>query len=289
MVAISSPIGIEALPHDAARRADLRPPRRGPRPRRQLRAPGARSRCTTPDPAEVDERAAPRLRRASRCPPCALAGRDGAGRDAGRCSSASRPTACRCSSIPGRRRRPAAAEASLDRAAVVAGADRLRRPDAGRVADLRHPRPARAARACASCSRCWPAAPRCVSERLATRGGPAVDLRDPLTFYDTSSYGPRLVEAMARWVGPSQLVYGSDRPVIEPVRTGREVELMDNAARVTAATPWRRRYEPDARRARALRRRPGRSPPSAGATWCATPTTCASTSRSGTTRTSTPG
>ena len=40
-----------------------------------------------------------------------------------------------------------------------------------------------------------------LSERLATRGGPAVDLQDPLTFYDTSSYGPRLVEAMARWVG----------------------------------------------------------------------------------------
>jgi 6-methylsalicylate decarboxylase len=69
-----------------------------------------------------------------------------------------------------------------------------------------------------------------LSERLAARGGPPVDLRDPLTFYDTSSYGPQVVEAMARLVGPRQLLYGSDRPVIEPVRTGREVELMSNAA-----------------------------------------------------------
>jgi predicted TIM-barrel fold metal-dependent hydrolase len=69
-----------------------------------------------------------------------------------------------------------------------------------------------------------------LSERLATRGGPPVDLDDPLTFYDTSSYGPRVVEAMARWVGPSQLLYGSDRPVIEPVLTGREAELMANGS-----------------------------------------------------------
>ena len=69
-----------------------------------------------------------------------------------------------------------------------------------------------------------------LSERLTARGGPAVDLHDPLTFYDTSSYGPKLVEATARWVGPSQLVYGSDRPVIDPVVTGREVELMANGS-----------------------------------------------------------
>jgi hypothetical protein len=73
-----------------------------------------------------------------------------------------------------------------------------------------------------------------LAERLATRGGPEIDLRDPLTFYDTSSYGPKMVETMARWVGPSQLVYGSDRPVVEPLPTGREAELMANAARVLA-------------------------------------------------------
>jgi hypothetical protein len=70
------------------------------------------------------------------------------------------------------------------------------------------------------------------SERLAARGGPAVDLRDPRTFYDTSSYGRAMVDAMARWVGDAQLVYGSDRPVVEPVRTGRDRALMANAARV---------------------------------------------------------
>jgi 6-methylsalicylate decarboxylase len=68
------------------------------------------------------------------------------------------------------------------------------------------------------------------TERLTARGGPAVDLHDPLTFYDTSSYGPMMIEAMAAWLGPDRLVYGSDRPVIEPVRSGREVELMTNAA-----------------------------------------------------------
>ena len=69
-----------------------------------------------------------------------------------------------------------------------------------------------------------------LAERLDARGGPRIDLRDPLTYYDTSSYGPTVVEAMARWLGPDRLVYGSDRPVIEPVPTGREVDLMHNAA-----------------------------------------------------------
>jgi 6-methylsalicylate decarboxylase len=74
-----------------------------------------------------------------------------------------------------------------------------------------------------------------LSERLATRGGPTTDLADPLTFYDTSSYGPRMIETMARWVGAQQLVYGSDRPVVEPVVTGRERELMTNAAHLLSA------------------------------------------------------
>jgi 6-methylsalicylate decarboxylase len=69
-----------------------------------------------------------------------------------------------------------------------------------------------------------------LSERLVTRGGPRTELDDPHTFYDTSSYGPRMVETMARWVGPSQLVYGSDRPVIDVIPSGREAELMANAA-----------------------------------------------------------
>lgn len=71
-----------------------------------------------------------------------------------------------------------------------------------------------------------------LSERLQARGGPAVDLHDPLVFYDTSSFGPVAVETMARRVGTAQLVYGSDRPVAEPIPTGRERLLARNAARL---------------------------------------------------------
>jgi 6-methylsalicylate decarboxylase len=73
-------------------------------------------------------------------------------------------------------------------------------------------------------------------ERLETRGGPAVELRDPRTFYETSSYGPAAVETMARRVGEGQLLYGSDRPVIEPIATGRENVLQANAASLFART-----------------------------------------------------
>jgi predicted TIM-barrel fold metal-dependent hydrolase len=69
-----------------------------------------------------------------------------------------------------------------------------------------------------------------LSERLETRRGPRVDLNDPLTYYDTSSYGPTAIEAMARRVGASQLVYGSDRPVLEPLPSGREAILQAGAA-----------------------------------------------------------
>lgn len=53
-------------------------------------------------------------------------------------------------------------------------------------------------------------------ERLAARGGPAGAVRDPFTFYDTSSYGPGMLRAAIAVVGASQLVHGSDRPVVEP-------------------------------------------------------------------------
>lgn len=55
------------------------------------------------------------------------------------------------------------------------------------------------------------------AERLAARGGPPVDaVPDPGVFYDTSSYGPVAVAAMAARVGVTQIVHGSDRPVIAP-------------------------------------------------------------------------
>ncbi len=75
-----------------------------------------------------------------------------------------------------------------------------------------------------------------LSERLLARGGPSVDLHDPLVFYDTSSYGPVAVETMARRVGGEQLVYGSDRPVVEPLPTGREALLAENGAQLLERT-----------------------------------------------------
>jgi 6-methylsalicylate decarboxylase len=51
-------------------------------------------------------------------------------------------------------------------------------------------------------------------ERLLARGGrPATD---PGVFLDTSSYGPRAVDAVIRELGVDALTYGSDRPVASP-------------------------------------------------------------------------
>jgi hypothetical protein len=53
-------------------------------------------------------------------------------------------------------------------------------------------------------------------ERFAARSGAAAPAADALVFYDTSSYGPRMLESMIEAVGAAQLVYGSDRPVVDP-------------------------------------------------------------------------
>ena len=71
-----------------------------------------------------------------------------------------------------------------------------------------------------------------LSERLGARGGPPIELRDPLSFYETSSFGPAAVETIVELVGADQLVYGSDRPVVEPARTGWEQTLQTNASRL---------------------------------------------------------
>jgi predicted TIM-barrel fold metal-dependent hydrolase len=42
---------------------------------------------------------------------------------------------------------------------------------------------------------------------------------------------------MARRVGPEQIVYGSDRPVIEPFPTGRDSLLQHNAAAILRRRP----------------------------------------------------
>jgi predicted TIM-barrel fold metal-dependent hydrolase len=51
-------------------------------------------------------------------------------------------------------------------------------------------------------------------ERLIRRGGASPAL--PELFLDTSSYGPRAIDAIIRELGVDALVYGSDRPVIGP-------------------------------------------------------------------------
>jgi 6-methylsalicylate decarboxylase len=58
-------------------------------------------------------------------------------------------------------------------------------------------------------------------ERLVARGGRPV--ADPLTFVDTSSYGPRAVDAVLRELGVDALVHGSDLPVVDD----RDLELGD--------------------------------------------------------------
>lgn len=52
-------------------------------------------------------------------------------------------------------------------------------------------------------------------ERLAARGGPAKTVSDSRLFYDTSSYGPKAIATAASIVGSDQLVHGSDRPVVD--------------------------------------------------------------------------
>ncbi len=58
------------------------------------------------------------------------------------------------------------------------------------------------------------------AERLSARGGPAPLGRDPLLFYETSSYGRDSLARVAGLVGAEQIVYGSDRPVVDPTEHG---------------------------------------------------------------------
>jgi hypothetical protein len=58
------------------------------------------------------------------------------------------------------------------------------------------------------------------AERLSSRGGPGSGSGDPLIFYDTSSYGPAAARMLEAVVGRGQLLYGSDRPVVEPGELG---------------------------------------------------------------------
>ena len=63
------------------------------------------------------------------------------------------------------------------------------------------------------------------AERLRSRGGPTPWLADPLLFYDTSSYGPSATRTLGAMVGAQQLLYGSDRPLVEPAELDMPDEL----------------------------------------------------------------
>ena len=105
------------------------------------------------------------------------------------------------------------------------------------------------------------------AERLAARGGPSEAVHDPLTSFDTSSYGPRAIDAMLRVVGVDRLLYGSDRP-------GDRAGPARGARRGGRARP--RRHQPGARRCERARRlrpgvprpRPGRRSRQSGSTSC---------------------
>jgi 6-methylsalicylate decarboxylase len=56
-------------------------------------------------------------------------------------------------------------------------------------------------------------------ERLTARGG-SLGALDPLVHYETSSYGPRAVDALVRVVGVDPLVLGTDRPYAQPFEAG---------------------------------------------------------------------
>jgi hypothetical protein len=62
-------------------------------------------------------------------------------------------------------------------------------------------------------------------ERLGSRGGPVANVRDRNIFYDTSSYGAVTIGMVGEIVGREQLLYGSDRPVVEPANLGMPAEL----------------------------------------------------------------
>ncbi len=72
------------------------------------------------------------------------------------------------------------------------------------------------------------------AERLSSRGGPSPLRADPLTFYETSSYGQDSARRIAEIVGAEQILHGSDRPVVDPHAHGLPGERdWDAIARAT--------------------------------------------------------
>ncbi len=63
------------------------------------------------------------------------------------------------------------------------------------------------------------------AERLISRGAPSPQTWDPLVFYETSSYGAATVRLLQDAVGAQQVLFGSDRPVVEPGELGMPAAL----------------------------------------------------------------
>lgn len=79
-------------------------------------------------------------------------------------------------------------------------------------------------------------------ERLAVRGGGRGEV-DPGVFAETSSYGPRAIDAMIRALGIDPLVCGSDRPYAPPPGDLGLGDAAEHAIRVT--NPERLLMRPD--------------------------------------------
>ena len=235
LIAPSSPLGIEWLPEAEALLDDFHA--RRARAGRAVRAVGG-PRARRPDRPSASTRSSTRAPSVSPCPRARSAG-PRASRASGRRWSGwrARGAAAVRPSRPGGRL-----------AGLVPGADRVRRRDVDRLARVGAVGEARAPALQVVFAMLAGLAPL-HAERLAARGGPSDAVHDRLTFFDTSSYGPRAIDAMLRVVGVDRLLYGSDRPVIEPVAAG-------GARRRGRARPLR--HQPGAPRyERARRLRPG--------------------------------
>lgn len=79
-------------------------------------------------------------------------------------------------------------------------------------------------------------------ERLVARGGCFSHI-DPNVFVETSSYGPRALDAVIRVLGIDPIVFGSDRPYAEPT----DPELGDAATHAIRCVNPRRFLEGDSR------------------------------------------
>ena len=138
------------------------------------------------------------------------------------CSSCSRqrgaPLFVHPGPAPGTLRGAAIAAADASVPSWWPAAHQLRGRDERGLARVRALRPARAPASCGSASRCWPASRRSTASGWSRAA--AEPAADPDAFLDTSSYGPRAVDAVIRELGVDALTYGSDRPVVPAAEPG---------------------------------------------------------------------